>query len=319
MGRQVRTRGAVAIAALAGVFAGAGAVSAQAETFSFSNPAAIKLNTLLAGLPAQPYPSPISVSGISGVTDVNIVLKGFSADQPANFDVLAAAPGGEASVLMSDMPIGAPGCFNPVSGLNLTFDQSAPGPMPAGQTLKSGTYQPLDNDGNTTGCGATNTQRPDSYPTPAPDDTISSLDVFNGVDPNGDWRLFVVGDSDGNNGSISGGWTLQITNSEKFGLGKLKKNKNKGTAKLTVAVPGPGTVTLGGKGVKAQRPRSGERITAAKAVTEAGTVTLPIKAKGRKKQKLSSTGKVKVKVNVTYTPAGGAADTETKPVKLIDN
>ena len=48
-------------------------------------------------------------------------------------------------------------------------------------------------------------------------------------------------------------------------------------------------------------------------------VTLPIKAKGPKKSKLSSTGKVKLKVKVTYTPSGGPANTETKPVKLIDN
>ena len=292
--------------------------SAQAATFSFSNPAAIQLNTLLAGLPANPYPSPIPVSGIADVTDVNVTLKGFSAGQPANFDVLAAAPGGESSVLMSDLPEGTPGCNNPVSGLSLVFNDAAPSPIPTGQTLKSGTYQPLDNDNNTTGCGATNTQRPDSYPTPAPDDTNSSLSAFNGVDPNGDWRLFVVGDSDGNVGSIASGWTLQITTANNLELGKVKKNKRKGTAKLTVAVPGPGTVSLAGKGVKAQRPRSGERITTAKAVTEPGNVTLPIKAKGKKKTKLASTGKVKVKVTVTYTPAGGAAETETKPVKLID-
>jgi hypothetical protein len=312
-----RARGAIAGFAVAALLVGAG--SAQAATFTFSNPAPINLSSLING-PALLYPSTIHVSGVKNVTDVNATLKGFSAPEPADFDVMLAAPGTQASVLMSDLPDGGPGCRTPVSGLTLTFDDEAPAPIPGVQTLQSGTYQPLDNDNNTTGCGATNTQRPDAYPQPAPDEpTDTPLGVFSGNDPEGDWGLFVLGDLDGNTGSIGGGWTLQLTTSDKFGLGKLKKNKKKGTAKLTVDVPGPGTVSLGGKGVKAQRPRSGERITAAKAVTEAGTVTFPIKAKGKKKSKLKSTGKVKLKVKVTYTPSGGAADTETKPVKLIDN
>jgi hypothetical protein len=312
-----RVRGAIAGLAVAGLLIGAG--SAQAATFTFSNPSSIQLNSIIQGQ-ALLYPSTIPVSGLQGVTDVNVTLKGFSAARPDDFDVMLGGPGEQASVLMSDLPDGTPGCVTAVSGLNLTFDDEAPAPIPGVQTLKSGTYQPLDNDGGSAGCGPNNTVRPDNYGTAAPDEPNDApLGIFSGSDANGDWGLFVVGDTDGNTGSIAGGWTLQITTSGKFGLGKLKKNKKKGTAKLTVDVPGPGTVSLGGKGVKAQRPRSGERITAAKAVTEAGTVTFPIKAKGKKKSKLNSTGKVKLKVNVTYTPAGGAADTETKPVKLVDN
>ena len=40
----------------------------------------------------------------------------------------------------------------------------------------------------------------------------------------------------------------------KFSFGKLKRNKKRGTAKLTVKVPGPGTLTLLGKGLVRQRP-----------------------------------------------------------------
>jgi hypothetical protein len=107
--------------------------------------------------------------------------------------------------------------------------------------------------------------------------------------------------------------------SNDFSLGKLKKNKNKGTALLTVDVPGPGTLTLGGTGVKAQRSAG---ATISKEVTKAGPVTLKVKAKGKKKTKLLDNGKVKVKAQVTYTPSGdlpGTPNTELKKIKLVDN
>jgi hypothetical protein len=306
----------MALAALATLLVPAS--SAGAATFSFSSNTPINSQIIFG--PALPYPTKIPVSGISDITDVNATLRGVTATAPANLDVMLAGPQDQASVLMSDVPDGLPGCEAAVSGLNLTFNDEAPGPIPAGSTLVSGAFQPTDSDNpNTTGCGARNNMRPDNYGPAAPDEPSNApLSVFDGTNPNGDWSLFVVDDLDngGSDASIAG-WTLQITNSANLELGKVKKNKKKGTASISVNVPGPGTLTLGGKGVKPQRPLSGERITAAREVTEAGTVTLPIKAKGRKKKKLKKTGKTKLQVNVIFTPAGGAADTETQPVKLV--
>ena len=109
--------------------------------------------------------------------------------------------------------------------------------------------------------------------------------------------------------------------SNEFEITKVKKNKNRGTAVLTVDVPGPGQLSLTGKGVKTQRAGA----TISKDVDAAGKATLKVKAKGAKKQKLLSTGKVKVKAKVTFKPsAGGGADlpgdpnTEPKKIKLID-
>ena len=288
-----------------------------ASAATFSNPAPISLNPVIAS-PALLYPSTIHVSGLENIADVNVTLHKFGAAEPADFDVMLGSPDGNASVLMSDVPDGAPGCHTPVSGLELTFDDEAPNPIPGQTTLLSGTYQPLDNEVTTSGCGATAPPRPDTYPPPAPDEpTDAPLGTFTGGNPNGDWSLYVVGDLDGNTGSIGGGWSLNITTSNQFAFGKLKKNKHHGTAAISVDVPGPGTLTLGGKGVKAQRPRSGERFTAAREVSAAGTVTLPIKAKGTAKRKLKAKGKAKLKVNVTYTPAGGQPNTVPKNVKLI--
>lgn len=109
-----------------------------------------------------------------------------------------------------------------------------------------------------------------------------------------------------------------------FSFGGVKRNKRKGTATLTVDAPGPGTVSLTGKGVQSQRNASGQTAVASKKVTEAGPVKLRIKAKGSKKRKLNDAGKVKVKVKVTFTPDGSATGDvvgdpkrETKRVRLV--
>ena len=105
--------------------------------------------------------------------------------------------------------------------------------------------------------------------------------------------------------------------SNSFSLGKVKDNRSNGTATLTLDLPGPGTLSLSGKGVKAQR--TGRAARSSRAVN-GGVVQLPIKAKGKAKRNLNRTGKVKVKVSITYTPTGevrGDPNTQTKRVKLV--
>jgi hypothetical protein len=103
--------------------------------------------------------------------------------------------------------------------------------------------------------------------------------------------------------------------SNAFTIGKPKRNKRRGTARLPVTVPGPGTLTLRGEGVKPQRPVQPAR--AARFVNAAGTVKLAIVAKGKAKRRLNRTGKVKLRLKITYTPTGGLANIKKKRVKLI--
>lgn len=147
----------------------------------------------------------------------------------------------------------------------------------------------------------------------------SSGDIF-GASPMGD----VADGTSETIGPVAGGYRLNVTAvvgstpSDVFTFDKVKYNKNKGTATLAVNVPGPGTLSLTGKGVKAQRPAS--EAVASKAVSAAGTVKLPIKAKGKAKGKLNKRGKLKAKVKVTYTPTGdlpGVPNTQSKRVKLV--
>lgn len=123
-------------------------------------------------------------------------------------------------------------------------------------------------------------------------------------------------------GQVNATAVVALKPSNAFSFGKVKDNKAKGAATLAVKVPGPGTLALTGKGVKAQRPARG--ATASKTVTAAGIVKLLIKAKGKAKRKLTKTGKAKVKVSVTYTPNGtssgdvvGDPGTRSKRVRLI--
>jgi hypothetical protein len=105
--------------------------------------------------------------------------------------------------------------------------------------------------------------------------------------------------------------SAELDPSSAFTLGTVRTNKKNGTATVSVTVPGPGTLALSGKGVKAQQAsRAGTSVAAA------GTVALRIKAKGKKLRKLKSTGKVKVAFSITYTPTGGQPNTQARKVKL---
>ncbi len=98
-----------------------------------------------------------------------------------------------------------------------------------------------------------------------------------------------------------------------FTLGGVKRNKKKGTAKLTVQVPNPGTLTASGKGVKLA---SAGGAVVSTTVTAPGEVRLPIKATGKKKKKLKQKGKVQVKPTITYTPTGGDPSSQSIKLKL---
>jgi extracellular elastinolytic metalloproteinase len=151
-----------------------------------------------AGAPADLYPSTVAVSGVTGtVSKVTVSLLGFNHTFPGDVDVLLVGPGGQNLILMSD----AGGGTDAVNA-NLTFDDAA---ETIGATVVSGTFSP------------TNIGTGDSFPAPAPQGTYPDpqrLSVFNGLDPNGTWSLFVVDDAGSDVGNISGGWSLSVTTTD---------------------------------------------------------------------------------------------------------
>jgi DNA-binding beta-propeller fold protein YncE len=89
-------------------------------------------------------------------------------------------------------------------------------------------------------------------------------------------------------------------------VGTPKLNRRRGTATLRVAVPGRGTVTLGGKGLVRRR------VTCRRP----GPVRLNVRAKGAKLRKLERTGSVRVRAKVKFTPAGGKATARSTALTL---
>jgi subtilisin-like proprotein convertase family protein len=202
------------LAALVGVAGVCLALPALAGATTFSNTGTITINdgsdrcfsAQPATTPGQAsaYPSTISVSGLTGtVTDVNVTLTGLSHTFPDDVDVLLVGPSGQTVLLMSDTG----GHFS-LSGVNLTFDDAATASLSDDGQIVSGTYKPTQGTTLATEFCAV----PTSFPSPAPASPYgSALSAFNGTNPNGTWSLYVIDDSFGDIGSISGGWSLDIT------------------------------------------------------------------------------------------------------------
>lgn len=142
----------------------------------------------------QPYPSSLTITGAEKkISDVNVHLTGLTHTSPADIDMLLVGPGGQQATILSDT-----GSDADISGVSLVLDDAAASQV--GTPIGSGTFQPTNSGG------------PDAFPAPAPLATgDSSLAVFNGTDPNGTWKLYVVDDSPNDTGALAGGWALQIS------------------------------------------------------------------------------------------------------------
>jgi hypothetical protein len=135
------------------------------------------------------------------------------------------------------------------------------------------------------------------------------------LDPDGDSPWNVV------DGGQVGQFRLTLNQpSNTFSVGKAKRNKKRGTAQLPVDVPGQGTLTLSGTGVKA---KTASGPLAQTSVDAAGTVNLAIKPKGKVRKKLGGSHRARVKVKVTFSPSApsdhpaGVPSTRALSVKLI--
>ena len=145
---------------------------------------------------ASVYPISLSVTGLVGMVDkVRVTVNGVSHSFPNDLNLLLVGPQGNSVLLMSHT-----GGGHAVTNLNLTFDGAASDKMPKSATLRSGTYLPTRYDTDVV------------FLPPAPATPYGlGLDTLNGTDPNGVWSLFVLDDSKGDSGSISGGYALEIT------------------------------------------------------------------------------------------------------------
>jgi hypothetical protein len=218
-------RGRISICALAGALALLAALPAagRAQTASFTNETDIVIPGTYIG-PANPYPSSVSVSGLSGpVAKASVLLSDVNPGGVIDaLDLALVGPTGVKVMLWSDA------CGNnPFDDQAFVFDDSAAvflsnlGPCAAGTYLPSNYEDPALDNLSAGGAG------------PSPPYT-NSLSAFNGTSPNGSWGLFAYSDSD-NDFIRIGGWTLTLQIQPPAATGQraaaLKKCKKKRTKK----------------------------------------------------------------------------------------
>lgn len=167
---------------------------------AFANTTLISINPAGAPPSVNPYPSVITVSGLSGaITDVSVTLSNLSHTFPDDLDILLVGPGGQRVLLMSD----AGGQNSITDPVTIRFSDSATALLPDSTRLFSGVFRPSNYEAAVG----------DSFPAPAPGGPYSgTFSVFDGTNPNGAWRLFVADDvSASGNGAIIGGWHLNLS------------------------------------------------------------------------------------------------------------
>jgi len=145
---------------------------------------------------ATPYPSERNVQGFDQgrVLDVNLTLKNYTHTFPDDVDVLLSKKG-KTRTVMSDVGGGT-------DANNITIkldDEAANGLLPDNGPLVGGSFRPTNVGGG------------DSFPAPTPTPSAqSALSGFDGVNPNGTWKLRVVDDAGGDVGQLAGGWSITI-------------------------------------------------------------------------------------------------------------
>ncbi len=149
--------------------------------------------------PAGPYPSTITVSGVtSTVGRVTVTLSNLSHTYPHDINALLVGPTGAKSLVMSHA---AAFVTVPMVNQTITLDDAALAPLPDTGNITTGAFQPA----------AYGMSPVFSNPAPAGPYT-TSLANFGGLSPNGTWSLYILDDSDGDIGSVANGWMLDLVN-----------------------------------------------------------------------------------------------------------
>jgi hypothetical protein len=176
------------------------------RSFSQQNGIAIPTGEMPGGSPANPYPSTIQVSGFKRgqIVDLDLTLYGFEHEIPLDVDILLVKEGANGAAVQVLGDVGD------VSYDNVTFitlDDEAEESLPYFDALTAGRFKPTDHDQG----GVSD----DNFPQPAPAiGNETTLSAFDGGNPNGTWRLYVVDSQNDDGGSIDG-WELTLQVREK--------------------------------------------------------------------------------------------------------
>jgi hypothetical protein len=102
------------------------------------------------------------------------------------------------------------------------------------------------------------------------------------------------------------GGGLSVKPSNAFRLSKLRFNRRRGTATMIATVPGPGAMTVAGRGIRRRRERA----------PRAGVVRLLFTPSHRTRAELLQRGTAKVRFRATYSPDGGDPRVKALTIRL---
>lgn len=173
------------------------------------------------------YPSTITASGLTGaITDVNVTLTGLSHLNPDDLDIVLVSPAGKRLMLLSDA-----GGTADVVNQTVTFDDSGAATIPDAGPLVAGTFKPTN-----FGTGDTVPDLTAPYPNSTTAGTATLASVFNGTNPNGTWKLYITDDATTSDGTLAGGWSLDITAGGTFGAKRFTSSDFDGDGRTDASV-----------------------------------------------------------------------------------
>ena len=220
---------AAALVAAAVAQAAGGATTAGP---TFSNTAAIGIPDCCVAQTATPYPLTIDGSALSGnVTGVTVTLLGLNHSAAGDLDILLAAPGGQAVMLMSDSGVSVNG--------DITFSDGGAA-FPVAGAVGTGSYKPSNpvNEDCTNGSG-------DTFPSPPAGPIGSTMASLNGVPATGTWSLYVIDDCEVDSGTLAG-VQLNVTTTGTGGSPTAGAAAIADCCPSTAATLSPSTITVQG-------------------------------------------------------------------------
>jgi subtilisin-like proprotein convertase family protein len=152
---------------------------------------------------ATPYPSTVSISGITGtIVKATVSIQSFTHPYSQDVGFLLVSPLGKKVYLANHM---IPN--NQCNNISFTFDDAGIPPIVSGYL-----------DGARLTPGYDGVAGYTSFMSPAPGTPyVGNLSTVNGDDPNGNWSLYVQDDAVGDEGSI-GSWCLDLIINENLPL-----------------------------------------------------------------------------------------------------
>ena len=140
------------------------------------------------------------------IAEVTVTFTNILHGHPADIDALLVGPGGQNVMLISDVGELLSEVDSMIDQVTLTFHDGAAS-LPANVRITSGTYAPTNYQGIVEEIAEMDQNSPQPPPLGPYGTTLS---VFNGLNPNGTWKLFVQDDLEDESGEMQS-WSLTVT------------------------------------------------------------------------------------------------------------